>query len=113
MSVFEWIAVGLVVVLSAARLTRLATYDKFPPVLWLRTKYEDATDGTGWQMLAFCPYCASPWITLVVAGSGWASGWHAAWWFINGVFAASYLAAMVMVHDGEPEESEPETEVSY
>lgn len=106
MSEFEWVAVALVVILSSARITRLSIYDKFPPVQWVRDKFIDATDGTGWQLLAFCPYCASFWVTLVVVLSGWLSDWHTAWWLVNGAFGASYLAAMVMVHDGEAEEDE-------
>ena len=106
MSVFEWVAVALVVVLSSARLTRLVTYDKFPPVKWLREKYIEATDGSDWQLLAFCPYCAGFWVTLVVVLAGWLSGWHEVWWLVNGSLGASYLAAMVMVYDGDTGEDE-------
>ena len=101
MTNFEWIAVAVVTVMSAARLTRLATFDSFPPVAWLRDKYADATDGTKWQILAFCPYCASFWITLAVVLSGYYSDFHEAWWLINSILGASYLAAIVQVHDGD------------
>lgn len=101
MTNFEWIAVAVVTVMSAARLTRLATFDSFPPVAWLRDKYADATDGTKWQILAFCPYCASFWITLAVVLSGYYSDFHEVWWLINSILGASYLAAIVQVHDGD------------
>ena len=104
MSAFEWVAIAVVVVTSSARLTRLATYDKFPPVRWLRDKYADLTDGSGWQLLAFCPYCASFWFTLIVALSGYYSNWHEAWWLTNGTLGASYLAAILMVNDGEDDQ---------
>lgn len=107
MNEIYWIAIAAVVITSSSRITRLLTYDKFPPVEWLRNKYADLTDGSGWQLLAFCAYCASFWVTLAVVLSGYFSDWHTIWWLVNGVFGASYLAAILMVHDGEPED-EPE-----
>jgi hypothetical protein len=108
---FYWLAVALTTIVSVSRLTRLATWDEFPPVKWMRDKYADATDGGGWQILAFCGYCASFWIAgLVVAWGWWAgvydpvSGNHLSeqvWWAVNGVLAASYLAAILMAHDGD------------
>lgn len=104
MTDFEWVAVAVVTVMSAARLTRLATYDSFPPTAWLRDKYADATDGTKWQILAYCPYCASFWLTLLVVGSGWLSDWHTAWWLFNATMGASYLAAIAMVLDQDEDD---------
>lgn len=104
MTPFYWIAVAVVVVLSSARLTRLATYDLFPPVLWLREKFAAATDGSGWQLVAYCGYCASFWLTLVVVLSGYYSDWHTAWWIVNGTLGASYLAAIVMANDGDEDD---------
>lgn len=104
MSEFEWVAVAITTVLSSARLTRLATYDKFPPVKWLRNWYEDKTDGTEWQLLVLCGYCMSPWLTALVILTGYYSDWHTVWWLVNGTFGASYLAATYMAHDGEPED---------
>ena len=101
MDVLFWIAVAVVTVVSSARLTRLATFDAFPPVQWLRDKYDDLTDGGKWQILAHCPWCASFWVTLPIVLWGYFSDFHTAWWLFNGTFAASYLAAMVMVHDGD------------
>lgn len=107
---FYWLAVVATTIISAARLTRLATVDKFPPVKWLRTKYEDATDGSDWQWLTLCGYCFSFWATAFVVGWGLCSGVYpgstgaglpaAIWWVGNGALAASYLAAMVMAYDG-------------
>jgi hypothetical protein len=108
---FYWIAVVATTIVSASRLTRLATWDEFPPVKWLRDKYADLTDGGGWQILAFCGYCASFWITALVVGWGWLAGVYAPasrgtvsgnlWWAVNGVLAISYLAAILMTHDGD------------
>lgn len=96
-----WAAVALVTITSAARITRLVTVDKFPPIKWARDKFEDATDGSGWQMLTLCGYCFSFWAALAVVLSGYYSDWHELWWLINGTFGASYLAAILMAFDGD------------
>ena len=101
MNEFYWIAVAAVSVLSAARLTRLAIYDKFPPVKWFRDKYIDIFDGTGWAWLAFCPFCMSPWMTALVVLWGWAADFNEPWWLFNSIMAGSYLAATYMLHDGD------------
>lgn len=98
---FFWIAVALVVITSSARLTRLVTFDHLPPVKWLREKYAARTDGSDWQLLAYCGYCASFWVTLIVVGWGYLTDWQTAWWIVNGIFGASYLAAILMSRDGD------------
>lgn len=116
MSPFHWIAAAIVIVFSSARLTRLATYDLFPPVKWFRDEYIEWTDKTDrrrpWQLLAFCGYCASFWITGAVVAWADLSGvfdgkpvadWMTPlWWIANGTLAASYVAAIVMAYDGDP-----------
>lgn len=110
---FYWVAVALTTIVSAARLTRLATVDKFPPVKAVRDWYENKTDGSDWQWLTLCGYCFSFWATLVIVGWGWLAGVYGNspfyssdslsatwWWMFNGLFAASYLAAIVMANDG-------------
>lgn len=108
MTEFEWVAVAVTVVLSSARLTRLATYDEFPPVRWLRDAYgnwADARDwARSWALLAYCGYCMSIWMTLLVVLSGYLSDWNAVWWLVNGSLGASYLAATYMTHDGDSED---------
>lgn len=110
MSEFHWIAVAILTVVSASRITRLLTYDKFPPIRWAREKYEDATDGSPWQIIAYCPYCMAPWVSAGVVLSGYFSDWHEVWWLVNAIFAASYLAAILMVHDGDSGEDEEQVE---
>jgi hypothetical protein len=63
---FPWWAC-LVDVLTVARLTRLATRDKLPPVLNLRQNLLARTAGP-WKQLWVCPWCMSPWIAVVVLG---------------------------------------------
>lgn len=110
---FYWVAVVITTIISAARLTRLAVYDKFPPVAWFRDKYLDATDGSGWGLLALCGFCMSFWITAVVVIWGLLAGVYdpfegtghdeatAVWWIVNGILAASYLAATYIANDGD------------
>ena len=104
--VSHWIAVALVTITSASRLTRLVVADKFPPVLWVRSRYEERTEGTGWEWLTMCAYCFSFWATLAVVLTGWLSDWHTAWWVVFGSLGASYLAAILMTRDGDPGDDE-------
>jgi hypothetical protein len=101
MSIWEIVAAVLVGIISAARLTRLFTQDTYPPVAWLRAKWEEKVGGTGWEDLATCPYCASVWITLGIGAWGYLTDFQLAWWLFNGWLAAAYLVAMVVVRDGE------------
>ncbi len=105
MSEFELVAIAVVTVLSSARLTRLATVDKFPPVKWFRDRYEKATEDSGWDLLTMCGYCFSFWATAVVVAAGYLSEFHEVWWLVNGTLAASYAAAIVMANDGDEETS--------
>lgn len=101
LSFFYWVMIAAVTITSASRLTRLLTFDKFPPVQWLRFKYADLTDGSGWQLLAFCGYCASFWATAAVVAWGYLVEFDTAWWLVNGTLGGSYLAAILMAFDGD------------
>lgn len=101
MNEIEYLGAFLIAVLSAARITRLVVIDSFPPSAWLRAKWDDATDESPWNLLLHCSYCFSFWVTGVILGLGWATDYHPAWWFVNAMFAAAYLAAIVVVADVE------------
>lgn len=110
-SEFYWVAVIATTIISAARLTRLAVIDKFPPIKWLRDKYEERADGTGWDILTMCGYCMAPYMSALVILTGLFAGvyhsrstldvWQGMWWGFNGTFAVAYLAAIIMAHDGD------------
>lgn len=112
MDEFYWIAVAVVTVVSSSRITRLLTWDKFPPIKAVRDWYGNKTDGSGWDILAYCGYCMSFWVTLAIIEWGWLAGvfdntsrgsdtaTHI-WWYTNAIFAASYLAAILMANDGD------------
>lgn len=106
MTDFEWVAAFVVAALSAARITRLITWDHYPPTMWLRRKWHDLTNDGDWSVLVDCGYCFGLWAGGFVVGTGWLSlhfleRLHPAWWAFNGWMAVGYLAAIVMAYDGD------------
>lgn len=89
----------LVGIISTARLTRLITQDEFPPSVWFRIKWDNATDGSSWNTLFHCHWCLAPWLVIPVAAWAWFSDFHIAWWILNGWLAASYLVSIVVEKD--------------
>jgi len=89
----------LVWIVSSARLTRLLTQDDFPPVVWLRMKWDAKTDGTLWNKLFHCHWCMSFWTTAIVGAWGYLTNLHWTWWILNIVLAASYINAMIVERD--------------
>lgn len=102
---FYWVAVAVVTIMSVARITRLLTYDQFPPISYFRDKISDAGDNTErgrkWALLAICGYCMGFWVALGVVAWGYLADFDTAWWLVNSVFGAAYLGAIVMKHDGD------------
>lgn len=117
-------AAFLLGVIAIARATRLVTADDWPPIAWVRDRWELATayrDGEGkplrdnrgdlvpgpWTKLLTCPFCFAPYPTAVaLAAAIWADIWtpdlttFGGWWWTFAVWAAaSYLAAMLVVRD--------------
>lgn len=102
MSEFYWVVIALVSVVSVARITRLFTYDDFPPLKWIRVQWVKAfPEGSDWATLWVCPYCFSMYAAAFVLGWGYLSHWDLYWWLFNGWMAMSYAAAILMVRDGE------------
>jgi len=93
------IAAVIVGTLSIARLTRLITQDTFPPAVWLRIKWDDATEGSGWNSLLHCHWCIAPWITLPIGLWGWLTNLQPAWWVFNAWLAVAYIASMIVERD--------------
>lgn len=114
MTTFEWIAVAAIAVTSASRVTRLVTYDKYPPVVQLRIWWDRLTDVTpakrkpgnpwareNWNLGLHCGYCFSFWAMCAIIAWGYLTDWQTAWWLVNGALGGSYLAAIMMANDGE------------
>lgn len=90
-----------VAVLGVARLTRIITYDAFPPAAWARSKWIKLTKAGPWALLAECFWCATPWVMVVCIAWGWFSSLHWSWWVFWGWLGLSYLASMVIARDGD------------
>jgi hypothetical protein len=98
----------LVAITGVGRLTRVVTYDDYPPSAAFRRWWIGrVTRGNGWAKLADCLWCASPWLMLVCIG--WLLAWPLspvlvwAWWIFWSWLGLSYLAAILVRHD-EPDE---------
>ena len=98
---------ALIGVLSASRLTRLVVNDHWPPIEWLRDKWDARSEKLkGWWLLLHCPWCFSPWMTLLVGGWAVLSHLHWTWWAFNGWMACSYVAGWIVFHDEDGEREE-------
>lgn len=114
---FYLVAAVLTSIISASRFTRLATVDKFPPILAIRDWYEEKTDGSDWQFLTLCGYCFSFWAALGVVLWGYFAGVYETqptgadismkiWWLVNGTMSIAYLAGIFMAYDGDDDDDE-------
>jgi hypothetical protein len=106
MTDFEWVAAFVLATVSSARITRLVTWDAYPPVAWLRVKWDARTENSDWNLLLHCGYCFSLYVVLLVMGTAWLSihltgDIHLAWWLVTGWLTISYLAAICMAYDGD------------
>lgn len=89
-------------IFGVGRLTRVITYDSFPPAVWARKFWvEKVARGGAWGLLAECFWCATPWVMAVCIGWGWFSSLHWTWWVFWGWLGISYLASMVIARDGD------------
>jgi hypothetical protein len=93
------LAAAAVITLGAGRLTRIITYDDFPPAAHARALWDRITNDGPWSKLAHCFWCAGPWVTLVALGSGILSGLHWGWWLFWGWLALSYVTSIIIARD--------------
>lgn len=96
-----WVVVAAVVVgvLGAARLTRIAVADKFPPAAWVRSAWDRVTRDGDWSLLVHCHWCLGPWMFALSLGTGLVSDLHPVWWIFWGWLAGAYLTSMVVEFD--------------
>jgi hypothetical protein len=100
-SLVEYVLAAVVGTLSAARITRLITWDKFPPAVRVRMIWDRLTNDGEWSLLFHCPWCMGFWVTGGVVLWGYFTEFDKWWWITNSIFGLSYVAAMVIVHDGD------------
>lgn len=101
MSHFEIICAAVVGVLGTARVARLIGFDTYPPIAWLRSKWDGWTRDSDWNSLVHCGYCSTPYIAGANFAWGYWTHFQFAWWLLNGWLAASYAAAIVVSYDGD------------
>jgi hypothetical protein len=94
----------LVGIVSVARTARFLIFDDFPPMMWLRTRFlARFEEDNAWSKIAECPFCLTPYLAAGMLAWGWLAwnghGLHPTWWVINGIWAASYVAAIVVSYD--------------
>jgi hypothetical protein len=107
----------LVGTVAVARATRLVTSDAYPPAVWVRRQWVNATGSRhrtqDWAPLAECPFCFAPYAAAVdltwavwsgAAGDPGMWSWGGWWWLVNVWAAVSYVAAMIVVRDEPPAE---------
>lgn len=100
----EWLAACIIGVISVARTARLIIYDDFPPMVWLRVHYLALfSDDNPWRKLVECQFCITPYLTAGMLAWAWLSDGHWTWWVINGIWAASYIAAITVSYDQPPD----------
>lgn len=106
----EWWQTLLAVVVAligSARLTRILTYDDFPPAVWLRITWAKVTKDGSWAKLAQCYWCAGPWVTLFAIVTfllTFEASWVAwTWWLLYTWMSLSYLVSMWVDRDERPE----------
>lgn len=106
LEVLRWIAIGVVGILSAARISRLVTVDDWPPTVWLRIKWDTLTRDGAWSNLVHCPYCFAPYSWAFVLAWGIIFDWPTLWWIFNSWLAGAYVAAIVQANDGPRDDGE-------
>lgn len=96
------VAAVLVAVFGVGRLSRILTWDAFPPSVairqwWRRVAHRD------WVKLVECFWCATPWIMLGAIGwftvGLWVEWIAIAWWIFWGWLALSYVASIIIARD--------------
>lgn len=101
MSTFQIVATAVIGVLATARLTRLLVHDTYPPSAWVRDKWRSLTHDGAWSELVGCHYCAAPYFAVLVLLAGEWSDYNPWWYYVCGVLAGSYVAAIVVSFDGD------------
>ena len=100
-----WQAILAVIdgVVGAARLTSVLTIDDYPPSIAIRVWWQGLTKDGAWAKLVTCPWCAGPWITLIMLASFIVSFLHPAlgwiWWIFWGWLALSYWTSQYVYFD--------------
>lgn len=99
MSLATYVVAFIIGTLATARIVRMVAFDKFPPMAWVRDKWDEKTATSKWNDLLHCPFCSAPYIATVLASWALLSDFHWSWWVFCSVAGAAYLAAMIPASD--------------
>jgi hypothetical protein len=103
---YVWLAAAFIAIVSVGRTARLLVWDSFPPVEWLRLKFFVAVGDNPWRKLGECAFCQAPYLSVGMVAWMVLSDLHWTWWLINGWWALSYLAAILVSYDQPPDGSD-------
>lgn len=95
------IAAFVIGALGSARVARLIGFDTYPPIAWLRSKWDAWTEHSEWNKLVHCPYCSTPYIAAANLTWAYCTELQTAWWITNILLAGAYAAAYFVVYDGD------------
>lgn len=105
-----WLIVAsvLVALFGVGRLSRIITWDEYPPTIALRAWWTRITKPyPGWEKLFTCFWCFTPWLMLGALGwfavGLWVEWVAIAWWVFWGWLALSYATSIIMARD-EPQD---------
>lgn len=107
---FTLICAVIVGILSVARTARLIGFDEYPPMVWLREKWDEHIGEDGWGKLIHCPFCSAPYLAAGMLLWFWLAfrfGGDLAqsfWWTVNGIWGLSYISSIIVAYDQPPEE---------
>lgn len=92
-----------VAVMGVGRLTRIITYEDYPPSVWFRMRWVKLTKGGGWSKLFTCIWCLPPWMMAFCLIWAYFSALHWTWWWFWTPLALAYLSSIIIRRD-EPED---------
>lgn len=102
-----WLAIGTAI-LGVGRLSRIITWDAFPPAIAVRMAWARLTNDGPWNKLLNCFWCFTPWLMLFCIGwfmLGIIVTWVAwVWWIFWAWLALSYVSSIILARDEPPNE---------
>ena len=108
LSHFTLIAAVIVGILSVARTARLIGFDEYPPMEYLRNKWDERYGTEGWGKLIHCPFCSAPYLMAGMAlwfALSYTYGGEVGvviWWVANAIWGLSYVSSILVAYD-QPE----------
>jgi hypothetical protein len=104
-----WLGVGMltwwqaILAVIVGVVGAVLTIDDYPPSIAIRVWWQKVTGDGAWAKLVTCPWCAGPWITLLMVASfliSFAAPWLGwAWWVFWGWLALSYWVSQYVYFD--------------